>query len=186
MCGGSTNSRCLPSIVNGDRTQPGGVEPAAGQRRSARLGASASAGRRLQPDAVRGPAGDDQQRARLRRGPAAVAEPVAAGHLVHVEDGRGDPQRVAVAEPQRGADPRPERRGRAYDARSRSSSSAVRWLTQTAGGPSRAPAATTSLSSRSTSARWEPCASGRCRASPRAESRAAGGARRRPGQLAAR
>ena len=52
----------------------------------------------------------------------------------------------------------------AYDERRVASSSAVRWLTQTVLVGSSA--ATRSVSSRSTSARWRPEASGRCRATP--------------------
>ena len=52
----------------------------------------------------------------------------------------------------------------AYDERRVASSSAVRWLTQTV--PVGSSAATRSVSSRSTSARWRPEASGRCRATP--------------------
>ena len=55
-----------------------------------------------------GAAADDQQVAGAGRGAAAVAEDVAALELVDVEHGRGDAQRLAVAEPQAGADPRPD------------------------------------------------------------------------------
>ena len=87
MCGGSANSRCLPSMVYGDRTNPAASRPPRGdpggpvlQRRVA--------GRRLEADAVRRAAGDDQDRAGRGGRAAAVAEDVAALDRVHVEDGR--------------------------------------------------------------------------------------------------
>ncbi len=107
MCGGSANRRCLPSTVNGERAKPGGVEATAGQGRGP--GAERGlAGRRLEPDAVGGAAADDQEVPGPRGLAAAVAERVAAVELVHVEHGRRDVQRGAVAEPELGADPRPD------------------------------------------------------------------------------
>ena len=57
---------------------------------------------------MRGAAADDDQVSVARGAAAAVAELVATLELVHVEDRRGDPQRLAVAEPQLGADARPD------------------------------------------------------------------------------
>ena len=76
------------------------------------------------------------------RGPRAVAEQVAALDGVRVENRGGHPQRLAVAEPQAGADPRRILKS-AYVAWSWSSSEAVRWLTQMVEPDN--PAATTSL-----------------------------------------
>ena len=62
---------------------------------------------------MRRAARDDEQRARLAERPAlAVAEARAAADPVHVEHGRARLGRAAVAEPERGADPRPEARAR--------------------------------------------------------------------------
>ncbi len=108
MCGGSANSRCLPSIENGERTNPAASRP---PRASvvARALIPAVTLRGLEADAVRGPAADHQEVTGLRRGAVAVAEQVAARDLVHVEQGGGHLQRAAVAEPELGADPRAER-----------------------------------------------------------------------------
>ena len=84
MCGGSANSRCLPSMVYGDAHEPDGVETAAGQGRGAGLEAGV-AGRRLEPDAVGGAAADDEQVAGLGGAATAVAEHVAPLDLVDVE-----------------------------------------------------------------------------------------------------
>ena len=108
MCGGSAKSRCLPSTVNGERTKPTASRPPRARVAAARLERGV-ADRGLQPDAVGGAAADDEQVAGPRRGAAAVAEDVAALDRVHVEHGRGHPQRAPVAEPQVGADPRAER-----------------------------------------------------------------------------
>ena len=60
MCGGSAKSRCLPSMENGERTEPGRVHAAAGQRRGVGRAAPGVAERRLEADAVGGAAADDQ------------------------------------------------------------------------------------------------------------------------------
>ena len=105
MCGGSAKRRCLPSMENGERTKPTASRPPRA-RVAARALIEESPGRRLQADAVGGAAADDQQVPGLGGGAAAVAEGVAALDRVHVEHGRGHPQRAAVAEPQVGADAR--------------------------------------------------------------------------------
>jgi hypothetical protein len=64
------------------------------------------AGRCLEADAVRRTAGDDEDVAGLGSRAAAVAEHVAALDLVDVEHGRGHRERLAIAEPEVGADPR--------------------------------------------------------------------------------
>ena len=106
MCGGSAKSRCLPSTVNGERTKPAASSPPLaigppGLEGGAPVGAS-----RPMPCAV--PPRHDQDVPACGAAAAAVAEDVAALDRVHVEHGRASPQRVAVAEPQVGADPRPE------------------------------------------------------------------------------
>ena len=154
MCGGSANSRCLPSIENGERTRPTDVHAAARDRR----GPAAQrlvAGRRLEPDPVRRAPADDQQVPALGHRAAAIAERLAALQRVHVEHGGPDPQRPAVAEPQVGADAGPDRevgigRAQPWPARRR-----VRWLTKTV--RVGRPVATTSLRRRSTSPRWRAC-----------------------------
>ena len=123
-----------PLLAVDPERRAGAARPRPGRRgpRSRRATCSpASPMRRLEADAVRGAAADDEQVAVAGRCAAAVAEPVAALDLVHVEHGRGDAQRLAVAEPQVGADPRAGPSRSAYDVRSVSSSAAVRWLTQT-------------------------------------------------------
>ena len=117
MCGGSANSRCLPSTVYGERTNPAASRPPFAIRAARSLRVAPPVGR-LEADAVRGAAGDDQDRAGRGGGAAAVAEHVAALDRVHVEDRRADPQRAAVAEPQLGADPRAERRSPGSSCRS--------------------------------------------------------------------
>ena len=103
MCGGSAKSRCLPSMENGDRTNPDRVQPAAGERGGAGL-QRLVAGRRLEADAVGGAAADHDDVAGLGRGAAPVAEDVAALDGVHVEHGRAHRERPPVAEPEVGAD----------------------------------------------------------------------------------
>ncbi len=57
---------------------------------------------------MRGAAGDDHDVPALGRRASAVAEDVAALHLVHVEDRRAHAERAPVAEPEPGADAGPE------------------------------------------------------------------------------
>ena len=94
---------------------------------------------------------------------AAVAEHVAALERVDVEHGRGDPQRVAVAEPQVGADPGPDRE---VGVRRAEGGQLVGGEVADPDGAGRELGGDQSVSSRSTSARWPPEASGRCSATP--------------------
>ena len=102
MCGGSANKRCFPPTVYGDAHQPGRVETAPGDRGGPRAGACCVAGGRLEPDAVRGAAGDDEDRARAWCRAAAVAEALSPRSTGWASStvARTD-ERAAVAEPQR-------------------------------------------------------------------------------------
>ena len=105
MWGGSANSRCLPSIVNGDRTKPTASRPPRAKV-AARASHRGGAGGRLETDAVGGAPADHDDVAGLRGAAAAVAEHLATLDLVDVEHGGGRAQRRPVAEPQAGADAR--------------------------------------------------------------------------------
>ena len=106
MCGGSAKSRCLPSTQNGERVSPMRVHAAAGHDRGAGLEAGVARGG-LEADAVRGAAADDEQVAVARGAAAAVAEARRRARArCTSRTRRGDPQRLEVAEPQVGADPR--------------------------------------------------------------------------------
>ena len=65
MCGGSANSRCLPPTVYGDRTNPAASRPPRAIVAARALSVGSPVGR-LEADAVRGAAGDDQDGAGLR------------------------------------------------------------------------------------------------------------------------
>ena len=177
MCGGSAKSRCLPSIENGERTKPDRVEAAARHGRGAAWTSASPVGR-LEADAVRGAAADDQEVPVLGGGAAAVAEHVAALDLVHVEHGGGDRERAAVAEPQLGADARADVEvGVRRAQRGQLVVGQVADPDRCVGG--RAPARDHVVSSRSTSARCEPLRQRQVQREP--SSRRAGrlGARRR-------
>ena len=108
MCGGSTNHRWRPAQLNGDRLRPtASMRPerqhlGARQRPAHRL-------RRLQRDAVRGAAADDDEVAGRRGAVLAVAAALPPGERLDVEHRAARRDRVAVAEPEPGADPGPER-----------------------------------------------------------------------------
>ena len=143
--------------------EPGRVEAALGDPGRPVLQRGAAGGR-LEADAVRRAAGHHQDRAGRRGGAAAVAVDVAALDRVHVEHGRPDPQRGAVAEPELGADPGPElvvRVGLPQRRRARCRSGARRrpggWAARRR--PRRSSAGCTSV-------RCEPWEIGRCTATP--------------------
>ncbi len=108
MCGGSAKSRCLPSIENGERTKPTASRPPRARVAARALIEDSPVGAsRPIPCAV--PPLTTRMCPDFGAVRVAVAEQVAALDRVHVEDRGGHPQRLAVAEPQAGADPRPDR-----------------------------------------------------------------------------
>ncbi len=174
MCGGSANSRCLPSMLYGDAHEPDGVEATPGESGGAGLEAGVAGGR-LEPDAVGGAAADDDQVAGLRGAATAVAEDVAALDLVDVEHAGRDVERAAVAEPQCGADPGPDLEvlvggAQPVELVGREVADVERAGRQRRRRPR-------VVTSRSTSLRWEPWPSGRWMAMPSSRGRSARPAR---------
>lgn len=106
MCGGSANQRCLPAHTNGERfrltvARPARATPLArGITPWSALGASSPTRARYR--------GDHDQPAVGSGLLLAVAEPVALGHARDVEDRAAVLGRLVVAQPQPGADARPE------------------------------------------------------------------------------
>ena len=88
MCGGSANSRCLPSTVNGERTKPTASRPPRASGRGPGPAATASPVGASRPMPCAVPPRDDQDVPGLGRRAAAVAEDVAALDRVDVEHGR--------------------------------------------------------------------------------------------------
>ena len=133
MCGGSANSRCLPSIVYGDRTNPAASRPPRASRgRPVLEGGVARRG--LQADAVRGAAGDHQDR-------AGRAGPCGCGSRTRRRappGARRAPSRGPAARRGRRATARCRSgggtRSRGSAARSEPSSASVRWLDPDAAG----------------------------------------------------
>ena len=140
MCGGSANSRCLPS--DGERRQRT-TRPRRGRRRASGLARGRDAGaprRRLERRCRARCRRDDDQDVPGRGAPrAAVADASPRSTACTSSTVARARQRAAVAEPEAGADPRAEPSKSGYAARSAASSASVRWLTHSRS--SRQPAA---------------------------------------------